>query len=107
MTPIEIARIYKEAVELHDAIPEEEAVAKDLAAGFRSNLHQTLMETFRSSGIPFESRGDAARLAFEMVEREENRGTLSFSISTHHVDREWREAGEMLKRALAETERTQ
>jgi hypothetical protein len=68
MTAFEAARLYIDAVALYDSIPDDEPVAKDATASFRSNLHQLLMDTFRAEGIDFETRAEAARIAFEMVE---------------------------------------
>lgn len=75
MTSIEIARLYKEVVTLHDAIPDEESTAKDLVASFRSNTHQLLMDTFRAQGIEFDSRSEAAGIAFEMASEEYGKPT--------------------------------
>lgn len=71
MTSIEIARIYTEVVALHDAIPEEESTAKDAVAGFRSNLHCALMDVFRGEGVEFQTRDEAARIAFVMVKQQD------------------------------------
>lgn len=71
MTSLEIARIYTEVVALHDAIPDDESTAKDAVAGFRSNLHYTLMDAFRSEGVEFGTRDEAARIAFGMVRQNE------------------------------------
>lgn len=67
MTALEAATLYKQVVALHDAIPDDEATAKDLVASFRSNIHHILMDTFREQGIEFYSRDEAARIAFRLA----------------------------------------
>lgn len=68
MTPIEIAKIYVNLVNLHDETPEEESVSKDAIGQLRSAYHHLLMDVFRANSIPFFSRAEAMRIALEMVE---------------------------------------
>lgn len=68
MTAIEIARVYTDIVNVYNSIPDEEAVSRDAVTSLRSSYHQLLMDVFRSEGIQFADRFEAARIAFEMVE---------------------------------------
>lgn len=70
MTPMEIARLYVEVVTMHDSIPDGESGAKDAVGSFRSNIHQSVMDTFRAQGVQFETRSEAAQIAFEMAAAE-------------------------------------
>lgn len=77
MTSVEIARLYREVVTLHDAIPDDEPTAKDLLASFRSDVHHLLMDTFREQGVEFQSRDEAARIAFRLAREEEGASATS------------------------------
>ncbi len=69
MTLEKIARAYTQCVELEERARSENAALADDLAVLRADLHALLMETLTAARIPFSDRADAARIAFELINR--------------------------------------
>ncbi len=70
MTLLEIAQIYTDLVNADGEIPDEECRAKDIVGALRTKYHNILMDQMQAEGIEFVDRFDAARRAFEIVNKE-------------------------------------
>ena len=70
MKLLEIAQIYTDLVNADNEIPDIEYHAKDLIATLRTKYHNILMEQMQKEGIEYIDRFDAARIAFELVNKE-------------------------------------
>ena len=71
MKLLEIAQIYTDLVNADNEIPDNEYRAKDVIAMLRTKYHNILMEQMQKEGIEFIDRFDAARIAFELVKKED------------------------------------
>ena len=65
----EIAQIYTDLVNAENEIPDEERHAKDQINALRTKYHNILMDRMLEEGIDFSDRFDAARKAFELIQK--------------------------------------
>ncbi len=70
MNVYEAAQIYMDLVNAENEIPENEFNAKCQINVLRSKYHDLLMEIMTKEGIDFSDRFDAARKAFELLQKE-------------------------------------
>ena len=67
---MEIAKIYTDLTNADNEIPDNEYRAKDAISMLRTKYHNILMEQMQIEGIEFVDRFDAARIAFEIINKE-------------------------------------
>ena len=70
MTLLEIAQVYTDLVSADGEIPEQECRAKDIVGALRTKYHNLLMDQMQAEGVEYVDRVDAARIAFEIVNKE-------------------------------------
>jgi hypothetical protein len=64
-----IAKAYLNCVELEERAQRDSPSLAEEVSILRSDLHALLMEALRDSRIPYSDRSDAARIAFEIVQK--------------------------------------
>jgi hypothetical protein len=69
MTLVAIANAYVNCVELEERAQREAASLAEDVSILRSDLHALLMDALRDAHIPYADRSDAARIAFEIVQK--------------------------------------
>ena len=64
-----VARAYTSCVELEERAQRDSPPLAEELSILRSDLHALLMEALRDARIPYSDRSDAARIAFEIVQK--------------------------------------
>jgi len=64
-----LAKAYVSSVELEERAQRESPSLVDDLSLLRSDLHALLMTALREAHIPFADRSDAARIAFEIAQK--------------------------------------